>query len=143
MTAPANADVGSALYRIMRALEHCDEYHLTLIERFVASSAKPTPFIDIVFDGPPGPEAGRFVEVENAEGKSVSIGEWLHVENDKFWRLRIRLWGDVVAMLQLLKDILSELESEAEQRETSGNDEYSKGIRALADRVRAIVGDKQ
>lgn len=30
----------------------------------------------IIFDGPPGPEGGRFVEVENGEGKSVNAGEW-------------------------------------------------------------------
>ena len=30
--------------------------------------------IDIVFDGPPGPEAGRFVEVENAQGQSIRFG---------------------------------------------------------------------
>ena len=33
-------------------------------------------FVDIVFDGPPGPESGRFVEVENSQGKSISFGEW-------------------------------------------------------------------
>ena len=44
-------------------------------------------FIDIVFDGPPGPEAGRFVEVENSEGRSISIGEWIK-RPDGFWALR-------------------------------------------------------
>ena len=33
--------------------------------------------IDIVFDGPPGPESGRFVEVENENGQSVNLGEWI------------------------------------------------------------------
>jgi hypothetical protein len=32
--------------------------------------------IRIRFDGPPGPEAGRFVEVENEYGESISFGEW-------------------------------------------------------------------
>ena len=32
--------------------------------------------LHIVFDGPPGPEAGRFVEVENDNGNSVCAGEW-------------------------------------------------------------------
>ena len=45
-------------------------------------------YIDIVFDGPPGPEAGRFVEVENSSGMSISIGEWLQRE-DGYWVLRI------------------------------------------------------
>lgn len=44
--------------------------------------------IDIVFDGPPGPEAGRFVEVENAQGRSISFGEWVH-RPDGYWVLRV------------------------------------------------------
>jgi len=34
-------------------------------------------YIDIVFDGPPGPESGRFVEVEDGNGHSINAGEWL------------------------------------------------------------------
>jgi hypothetical protein len=39
--------------------------------------ARPTPhseivFVDIVFHGPPGPESGRLVEVENQHGLSVN-----------------------------------------------------------------------
>ena len=45
-------------------------------------------YIDIVFDGPPGPEGGRFVEVENQERKSIKFGEWVHRE-DGYWVLRI------------------------------------------------------
>ena len=30
----------------------------------------------VVFDGPPGPEAGRFVEVEREDGSGVDAGEW-------------------------------------------------------------------
>ena len=41
----------------------------------------------IVFDGPPS-EPGRFVEVETADGRSVSVGRW---EPDPkmpgYWRL--------------------------------------------------------
>lgn len=44
-------------------------------------------FIDIVFDGPPGPEAGRFVEVENSSGKSISFGRWFQ-RPDGYWVLR-------------------------------------------------------
>lgn len=55
----------------------------------------PTPakFIDIVFDGPPGPEAGRFVEVEDETGKSISVGEWL-VQLNGFHALRIHMPSD-------------------------------------------------
>jgi hypothetical protein len=33
--------------------------------------------IDIVFDGPPGPEGPRLVEVEDEHRKSIKVGEWL------------------------------------------------------------------
>ena len=46
-----------------------------------------TMFLDIVFDGPPGPESGRFVEVENQQGRSVNVGEWIQ-RPDGFWVLR-------------------------------------------------------
>ena len=46
--------------------------------------------IDIVFDGPPGPEAGRFVEVEDEFGRSVDMGEWIE-RSDGYWALRIRI----------------------------------------------------
>ena len=48
--------------------------------------------VDIVFDGPPDQEAGRFVEVENHEGSSINIGTWVH-RPDGFWVLRIPLGG--------------------------------------------------
>lgn len=46
-------------------------------------------FIDIVFDGPPSHESGRFVEVENREGKSIRFGEWIQ-RPDGYWVIRIR-----------------------------------------------------
>lgn len=46
-------------------------------------------FIDIVFDGPPGPESGRFIEVEDESRASVRFGEWIH-RDDGCWALRIR-----------------------------------------------------
>lgn len=45
-------------------------------------------YIDIVFDGPPGPEPGCFVEVENSEGVSINTGEWKQ-RPDGYWALRI------------------------------------------------------
>ena len=45
-------------------------------------------YIDFVIDGPPsGPEGGRFVEVEDAEGRSVKVGEWIR-RDDGNWALR-------------------------------------------------------
>lgn len=45
-------------------------------------------YIDIVFDRPPGPEAPRLIEVEDASGRSIRAGEWLQRE-DGYWVLRI------------------------------------------------------
>lgn len=45
-------------------------------------------YVDIVFDGPPGPESGRFVEVEDCAGNSIKFGEWIP-RNDGRWALRI------------------------------------------------------
>ena len=44
--------------------------------------------INIIFDGPPGPESGRFVEVETDDGKSINAGEWIE-RKDGLWALRI------------------------------------------------------
>ena len=44
--------------------------------------------INIIFDGPPGPVSGRFVEVETDDGKGIKVGEWIERE-DGFWALRI------------------------------------------------------
>jgi hypothetical protein len=45
-------------------------------------------YIDVVFDGPPGPEPPRFVEVEDEQGKSINFGEWVQ-RSDGYWALRI------------------------------------------------------
>lgn len=45
-------------------------------------------YIDVVFDGPPDHQAGRFVEVEDATGKSIRAGQWIQ-RTDGYWTLRI------------------------------------------------------
>jgi hypothetical protein len=45
-------------------------------------------FVDVVFDGPPAHESGRFVEVENADGYSINVGEWIDRGNG-LWSLRV------------------------------------------------------
>lgn len=42
--------------------------------------------LHIVFDGPPCPTAGRFVECENDVGQSINAGEWAE-RPDGFWEL--------------------------------------------------------
>lgn len=67
----------------------CDAQRAVLLA--AAASAYPdAQTIDIVFDGSPGPVAGRFVEVENTEGASVGVGEWID-RGDGFWALRIEV----------------------------------------------------
>lgn len=43
--------------------------------------------INIIFDGPPEHNSGRFVEVETDDGYSINIGEW--VQKGNCWALRI------------------------------------------------------
>lgn len=46
--------------------------------------------VDLVFDGPPGPEGPRFIEAERAgDGTSVSVGEWR--QDGVHWKLRVRV----------------------------------------------------
>lgn len=58
---------------------------------------------DVVFDGPPGPESGRFVEVEDDSGKSVRLGEW-HQRGDGYWVLRLQGSPATLAAAQQLLD---------------------------------------
>jgi hypothetical protein len=43
---------------------------------------------DIVLSGPPGLEGGRFIEVEDGHGRSISAGEWIK-RDDGLWMLRL------------------------------------------------------
>ncbi|MDN7490536.1 hypothetical protein QZM35_22760 [Burkholderia sp. AU45274] len=45
-------------------------------------------FMDIVFDGPPSYQSGRFVEVEDEQGRSFNAGQWIDRGNG-LWALRI------------------------------------------------------
>lgn len=52
--------------------------------------------INIVFDGPPGPDGPHFVEIEDDQGNSIRVGDWAEYkpegyEHEGFWRLRISL----------------------------------------------------
>jgi len=46
------------------------------------------PAINIIFDGPPSHESGRFVEVETDDRRSIGVGQWIERE-DGLWALRI------------------------------------------------------
>jgi hypothetical protein len=45
-------------------------------------------FFDVVFDGPPSHVSGRFVEVEDEQGRAFNAGEWVDRGNG-LWALRI------------------------------------------------------
>lgn len=47
----------------------------------------------VVFDGPPAPESGRFIEVEDEHGRSRKFGEWVECENG-YWELRLPRGGE-------------------------------------------------
>ena len=62
--------------------------------------------VNIVFDGPPGPTGGRFIETEDLEGNGVGIGEWVrypkenltnkHEPDRGWWVLQIEVPADKV-----------------------------------------------
>lgn len=52
------------------------------------ASAPAAGFVDIVFDRSPGPDAPRFIEVEDEQGRSATVGEWVE-RADGYWALRI------------------------------------------------------
>lgn len=58
----------------------------------LAKKAK-TPPINIIFDGPPSHRSGRFVEVEDDQGRSLGIGTWID-RGGGYWALRIEAPGD-------------------------------------------------
>lgn len=50
--------------------------------------------INIVFDGPPSHDGGRFVEIEDDAGNAVRVGEWAEDPrpgHEGLWRLRVSL----------------------------------------------------
>jgi hypothetical protein len=55
----------------------------------ITSGERITSELRFVTDAPPGPESGRFVEVEDEHGYSVSIGEWRE-RPDGLWELVVQ-----------------------------------------------------
>lgn len=90
-------------------------------------------FIDIVFDGPPSHESGRFVEVENDEGVSIKWGEWIK-RDDHYWALR---FTDRVP--QLLATLESVEWDEVELKCPSCGDQQYEGHRSACELAAAIA----
>ena len=77
-----------------KALE-AETYHgmsVRLNDQLAALRAAGGQALNIVFDGPPGPVSGRFIEVENDAGAGVNAGEWSERSNG-WWALRIPAAG--------------------------------------------------
>ena len=68
--------------------DDCLYCYVNGLRQQLAAAQERTMAIRIIFDGPPGPDAGQFVEVETDTGESISIGEWID-RKDGYWALRI------------------------------------------------------
>lgn len=71
--------------------------------------------MEIVFDGPPGPEAGRFIEVEDGNGKSICAGEWLQ-RGENEWVLRLPDVADLQSRLAAAEAELAQLRTDPIER---------------------------
>jgi len=89
-------------------------------------------YIDIVFDGPPSHESGRFVEVENAAGASINFGQWVQ-RPDGYWVLRIASEARLIAE--------RDGEREARHRAEAALRSKDAAMQVLFDRLRAAGDD--
>ena len=84
-------------------------------------------FVDIVFDGPPGPApAPRFVEVEDESGASISFGKWVE-RDDGYWVLRISDTADALGESQQLQRVTADTVTQQDELLNM----YSERIEAL------------
>lgn len=112
---------------------------------FASSPASPASVpecIDVVFDGPPSHESGRFVEVEDMQGRSVRVGEWID-RKDGYWALRIPLASRaprpapqpsveaVRALVEAADAMLEEPEGDSSKPTWALIDDYEKARAAL------------
>lgn len=72
-----------------------------------------TAHVDIVFDGPHGPDGPRFVEVENVNGQSIKFGEWVK-RDDGYTVLRFRNPDKMARLLTALREVETYLEDRAD-----------------------------
>lgn len=64
------------------------ETRAVMEQKLKEKATEPTAFVDIMFDGPAHKINSHFVEVENDQGASIKIGEWVK-RGDGYWVLRI------------------------------------------------------
>lgn len=66
----------SAICEMCRAKTGMTLEQMSQPKKVIAEGKNPPHEIHIVFDGPPEPESGRFIEVENEKGEGISVGRW-------------------------------------------------------------------
>lgn len=66
-------------------------------------------FVDVVFDGPPAHQSGRFIEVEDLNRAGVNIGHWID-RGDGYWALRIPLYNNKKEIDRLTDLFMSQTE---------------------------------
>lgn len=97
----------------------------------------------VVFDGPPGPETGRFVEIEREDGSSVKAGRWEERTEDGLWVLHLRVIDEDIAHpnpKHEKRDAMNRLEYvDTELADGCDPIVYARNFAAEADRLQAEV----
>ncbi|QNJ58378.1 hypothetical protein J1763_gp57 [Gordonia phage YorkOnyx] len=75
----------AAILDLADAIRESNEPAVTNVD---ATEPDASTYVDVMFDGPPGPESGRFIEVENQHRASIRFGEWVEFPDGR-WALRI------------------------------------------------------
>lgn len=90
---------------------------LNVAEGKIGSRGQAQAYVDVLFDGPPGPESGRFVETEGPDGSSIAAGEWIDRGNG-LHALRIPLTAPTLATRRERRDAdLAQLMAEIPERQ--------------------------
>lgn len=85
---PARAQASAGTPRVSEATAKPMAESLRRLDAALAEPRAAMSAVGVVFDGPPRPGDGRFVEVEDDGGKSISVGKWV-LRSDGLWALRI------------------------------------------------------
>lgn len=104
-------------------------------ERDEARGRKPFSF-QIRFDGPPGPESGRFIECETLDGKGVNVGRWEQDGED--WLLMVEGY-DAPSRLESEVTRLTRERDEARGSVAASDREYDRAIKAAEAEVTRLT----
>lgn len=93
---------------------------------------------DIVFDGPPGPDGGRFIECERvSDGTSLSVGEWIE-RADGTWALRVAGSAEDLATYKAKLSSMEAYEDKRAEAFVQMSEAYE-AIKAKLARVEALL----